>query len=731
MAFLFSRLFVLALLVSGATAFSAENAERPVTAPFKVWKEVQSPELRAFNAPVAERFELPNGMVVFLLEDHELPLVELSMTLRFGDVHEPAGTAGLADAAFSVMRSGGSAKYPGDKLDEMLEDMAAEVKMGAGIDSSSASLSCLKEDFDKGLDILVDVLRRPAFPEDKIDLHLSQARTAISKRNDSPSSISSREFKKALYGEKSPYAKVVEYAHLNAIDQKALKTFHAAFFHPNLYILGVVGDFKKPEMLEKIKKAFADWPAAKVTLPQVAAIEVSHKRKVLFVDRPKINQTTFTMGHVLDLRRNSKEYPAIQIMNDVLSGSMSARMFTEVRTKKGLAYSVWGYANINYDRAGQFSSTALTRNEQALESIDAVREEVLRMREKGITTEELDGSRERIMNSSVFNFDSPSKILNRQITYEFYGYPMDFAEKLLESIKKVTVDDVNKAAKKFLDPDKMILLGVGNTAALDDSKTFRSLKDAQFLDVNIPLPQAEPMVIDSRREQDGKKILAECLKAAGGVEVFQGINSVRADVVLHHKGFKLKGCLRGQMPENVRVDVSGPFGPISQVMTQDAAWKASGGSVSELRPAEAKKNLRTLLHSDLGLMRVLASGKEGYNVQALDSSREGDRDLVGVEIESQSLGRVKIWFDAQSKLMAKLRYVADVSKKDESGSVQKEYDKLFTDHVAFGKMTLARTITDKDPAGPQIIELQAVQINATLDKSLFDRPEKAINPPKD
>ncbi|HYG77408.1 MAG TPA: pitrilysin family protein [Planctomycetota bacterium] len=722
------RTALAAFLFASSLLFSGE-AERPVIQPFKLWKDVQSPELKSFNAPVAERFELANGMVVFLLEDHELPLLELSMTLRFGEIHEPAGTAGLADAAFTVMRSGGSEKYSGDKLDETLEDMAAELKMGAGTDSSSASLSCLKDNFDKGLDIFVDVLRRPAFPEDKLDLHLAQARTAISKRNDSPNSIVGREFKKALYGEKSPYAKVVEYAHLNKIDRAALQRFHSTYFHPNQFILGIVGDFKKAEMLQKVKAAFESWPKQNVALPAVQPIDPAHKKKVLFVDRPKINQTTFTMGHVLDLRRNSKEYPAIQVLNDVLSGSMSARMFTEVRTKKGLAYSVWGYANINYDRPGTFACTALTRNEQALESVDAVREEVVRIREKGITAEELEGSRERILNSFVFNFDSPSKIINRQITYELYGYPMDFAEKLLESIKKVTVDDVNKAAKKFLDPDKMVLLGVGNTSGLDESKTFRSLKDVQIIDVTIPLPQAEPMVIDPRREQEGKKLLAECLKAAGGLEVYQGIQNVRADVILHHKGFKLRGCMRAQMPENVRVDVAGPFGPISQVMAKDAAWKASGSSVTELKPAEAKKNLRTLLHSDLGLLRVLASGKEGYNVQALDPVRENDRELVGVEIESQSLGRIKIWFDAQTKLMAKIRYVADVTKKDESGSVQKEYDKLFTDHAAFGKMILARTITDKDPAGPQTIEMQAVQINAPLDKSLFERPTKATPPP--
>ncbi len=693
------------------------EATQDIVAPFKVWSEVKSPDLKNFKAPVADRFELPNGMVVFLLEDHELPLVELSMTMRFGDIHEPS--AGMADAVANVMRSGGSEKYPGDTLDQILEDMAAEISVGIGVDSGSASLSCLREDFDKGLDLFVDVLRHPLFPEEKIDLYLSQARTSISKRNDSPHSITGREFRRALYGEKSPYAKITEYADLNKIDRAAMQAYHKTFFHPNMFILGIVGDFKTDEMLAKLRASFGDWPAEKVELPKVPEIATDHKRKVLFIDRPRLNQTTFTMGHVMDLRRNSKEYPALQILNDVLSGGMSARMFTEVRTKKGLAYSVWGFANINYDRPGAFYCTALTRNEQTLESIEAVKHEVVRIRDEGITQSELEVAREHILNTFVFNFDSPGKIIGRQITYEFYHYPVDFAEQLLEAIKKVGVEDVNKTAKKLLDPDKFVLLGVGNTKGLDPARTFHALKDVQFLDVTIPTPRAAPMVIDPKREQEGQRILRECVKAAGGVDVFKAIKSFKADVLLETRGYKMKACLYCELPDNARVDIAGPFGPITQVMTRDAAWKAAGNSVSEMKPADARKNLRTLLHSDLSLMRVLATGSEPYNVQALDPKRENDRDLLGVEIESQSMGRIRIWFDAQTRLIAKIRYVAD--------GLEKEYDKLFSEHTNFDKMLLAKSVVDKDPDGAKL-QIESVQINPTLKADLFTRPEKAAAP---
>jgi hypothetical protein len=404
-------------------------------------------------------------------------------------------------------------------------------------------------------------------------------------------------------------------------------------------------------------------------------------------------------------------------------------MFTEVRTKKGLAYSVSGLANIPYDRPGVFSCSALTRNEQALDAVEAIREEIVRIRDKGVTAGELDEARERVLNSFVFNFDRPSKIIGRQITYEFYGYPQDFAERMLEAVKQVTVEDVNKAAKKYLDPGKCVLIGVGDGSIdstgqlLDAAKSFLSLKDVQTVDVAIPVPPLEPMVMDAKREAAGKRILAECLAAAGGVKAFQEIKTVRADIILGVKGYHLNACMRALMPDQVRVDVASPMGAISQVIGKEQAWKASGGAVEEVKPEDARKNLRTLVQSDLGLMRELAVAQEGYNVQALDPSRDGDRDLIGVEIESRPLGRIKIWFDAQTKLIAKIRYVSE--------GVQKQYDKLFSEHAKFGNVTLARVIEDKDASNPQTIEMKTLQINVPTDAALFTKPEKATPPPKE
>jgi zinc protease len=481
------RLWVMALVGLTMCSFAVEDVYREPIEPYKKWTDVMPAELKKFTAPTATRYELSNGMVVFLLEDHELPIVDLSMTIRAGEIHEPAELAGISGATAAIMRTGGSKKYPGDKLDEILERMAAEIHISGGQDSGGASFTCLKEDFDNGLEIFIDVLRNPEFPEEKIDLHLSHMRTGIDKRNDSPGGIAGREFRKYLYGKDNPYARVIEYANVDKIDRPALQAYHDKVFHPNMFIVGVVGDFKKEEMLAKLKAAFEPWPKANVPLPPVPPIPTAHEKRTLFVEKESLNQTTIMVGHVVDVRRDHKDYAAIQMMNEVLSGGMSTRLFTEVRTKKGLAYSVHGAAQLYHNRPGLFYCSALTRNEQALETVNAMMEEVVKLKEKGVTETELEEARQSLLNSFVFNFDSPSKIIGRQMTYELYGYPMDFAEKLMENIKKVTLADVNRVAAQYLDPDKMQLLGVGSVKKLKPGMPkITDLPDVQMVNIEIP-----------------------------------------------------------------------------------------------------------------------------------------------------------------------------------------------------------------------------------------------------
>jgi len=480
------RLTLLAFLtLSLASTFAAEPT-RPIIPPHKTWNQVPATPLKDSTPPKPERIALPNGLVVFLLPDNELPLIECTLILRVGDVHEDASLAGLSNAMMGVMRTGGSDTWPGDKLDTALESLAADVAFASGLETSTVSMNALKEDFPRVLDMIANVLRCPSFPEDKLKIHLTQARTAIAKRNDSPVMISGREFRRALYGKDSPYARVVEYATLAKIDRAALLNFHKNNIHPARMICGIAGDFKRDELVAALNKAFADWPSAATLASKSPPVTYTPGPRTLFVERPRINQTAIMLGHGLDLRRDHADFPAVQMMNEILSGGMAARLFTEVRTRKGLAYSVRGQATANYDRPGLFYASVLTRNEQALDAAEAVKTEIVRLRDGGVTETELAQAREGILNSQVFQYDTTAKILQQQMTYELYGYPADFTATLLARLKTVTTADIQRVAKTYLVPEKSILLGVGNTEGLPPTRSFTNVPGVEKVDVTIP-----------------------------------------------------------------------------------------------------------------------------------------------------------------------------------------------------------------------------------------------------
>jgi len=479
------RMNVVAVLCAGllSSVFAADET-RPIIPPYKTWNQVPATPLKESSPVMPERVVLPSGMVLYLLEDRELPLIECTLMLRFGEVHEE--NAGLTAAAMNVMRTGGSGAWPGDRLDAALEDLAAEVSFAPLLDSSTVTLNALKDDFPRVLEMIASVLRAPAFPDDKLKIYLTQARTQISKRNDSPVMISGREFRRALYGKDSPYARTVEYSTLAKIDRAALQNFHKNNVHPARMICGVAGDFKKDALIAALNKAFGEWPVPAPTAKVSPPVTYTPGPRTLFVERARINQTAIMLGHALELRRDDPDFPAVQMMNEILSGGMAARLFTEVRTKKGLAYSVRGQAVANYDRPGMFYASVLTRNEQALDAAEAVRTEIVRLRDGGVTETELEQAREGLLNSQVFQFDTPGKILQRQMTFEMYGYPANFANTLLAKLKSVTTADIQRVAKTYLTPEKNVLLGVGNTEGLEAARSFLSVPGVEKVDVTIP-----------------------------------------------------------------------------------------------------------------------------------------------------------------------------------------------------------------------------------------------------
>lgn len=473
---------VVCVAVAGCGLFWSGCAAEPS----RDYAKLKYQTLRDVQVPEVERVTLPNGMRLFLLEDHELPLINLSLRLRTGSIYEPADKIGLASITGEVMRTGGTTTKTGDQLDEELESIAASVETGIGLNSGSASMSVLKQDLDTGLTILADVLMNPAFRENKIQLAKMQRRSTISRRNDDVGDIAGREFEKLIYGPDSIYARHTEYATIDAITRDDLVAFHKKFYGPNNVMLAVWGDFNTKQMIEKIEKAFEGWQKVELDLPEVPKVNYEFRKTVNVVRKDDVNQSNVYLGHIGGLM-NDPDYFALIVMNRILGGGFTGRLFKNVRSREGLAYSVFGAYSANFDYPGEFYVGCQTKSESTVHAIQAMLEEVRKMQQAEVTDEELALAKDSFLNSFVFNFDTRGEIVNRLMTYEYYGYPADFLQKTKANVEKVTKADVLRVAKKHLQPDKVQILAVGRPDDFDEP--LSTLGSVNEIDVTIPPPQ--------------------------------------------------------------------------------------------------------------------------------------------------------------------------------------------------------------------------------------------------
>jgi zinc protease len=451
------------------------------------WTKIPIPPLPAFHPQEPKRIVLPNGMVIFLQEDHELPTIDGVARIRGGARSEPATKVGLTGLYSEVWRTGGTKERTGDQLDDYLEVHAAKVETGANDDSTTISLSCLKDDFNDVFKIFSEVLRAPEFRADKLDLAKREAFDGISRRNDEVNDITHREALKLAYGPNNPYARVPEYTTINAVTQQDLVDWHHTYVHPNNIIIGIVGDFDSSQMEATLRKTFGDWqkgPAAKA--PDIHFEPA--KPGVYFVKKDDVNQSNIRMVG-LGTTRNNPDYYAIEVFNEVLAGGFSSRLVQSIRTAQGLAYSVGGGIGTRFDHPGILQLAMGTKSSTTVESIKALYDQMDELKTRPINDAEIARGKDAILNTFVFNFDTPDKILRERMAYEFYGYPADFLERYRTGVEKVTTADVARIIPKYLHKDQLAVLVVGNPTDFD--KPLSSLGSVKDVDISIPPPPAQ------------------------------------------------------------------------------------------------------------------------------------------------------------------------------------------------------------------------------------------------
>ena len=708
------------LLIAVASIFASASQ---ATAQADTWQQIQIPSLPSFKPPQPKRVELKNGMVIFLQEDHELPLIDGTARIRGGSVNEPAGKVGLVDMYGEVWRTGGTKTQTGDQLDDFLEVRAAKVETGGGPDSTTISWSCLKGDLDDVFKAFVDVLQNPEFRADKLDIAQKEEFDGISRRNDDVGEIAHRESVKLGYGPNNPYARVPEYATVASVTRQDLIDWHGKYVHPNNIILGVSGDFDSAAMEARLRAAFDSWPKGPAA-PRKIDVKYSPAPSAYYlVSKEDVNQSNIHMVG-LGTTRDNPDYYAISVFNEAFGGGFSSRLFNDIRTKRGLAYSVGGGIGTNFGHPGILQVTIGTKSQSTIEAIQAATEDIENLSKQPITDDEIQRAKDAILNAFIFRLDSPDKILAERMTYEYYGYPPDWLDKFQEEVKKVAAADVHRVASKYLHRDQMAVLVVGNPKEFE--KPLSSLGPVKNIDITIPPPpaekgqaQAEEKSQPAASNPEGKALAAKVAGAMGGLPKLKSIKTMHVNIAESDSGGPPSPVdVWLAFPDRMHVDVQTPQGNLTIVASPDAAFMAMAGMGSRSMPPAQKTEMLSQLQHDLVYVAQHADDP-AFTFTAAGSEKIGGVDAAVLDIDG-AIPWVRWYIDPKTGYILREKYKG----MGQTGPFEGETN-LADWRAADGITMPYKHQNQQNGKETSNAEVKKLELNPQVDPKLFAKPAEA------
>ncbi len=420
-----------------------------------------------FRVPRPETVVLDNGITVFFYEDRELPLVKVTALVRTGSVYDPEGKEGLADLTGQLLRDGGTKGMKSGEIDDTLEQLAIELESGIAAESGSVSLSVLTKDLDRGLDIFARIIREPAFEAAKFDLARNLKLEDIRRIADSPQRFAFREFNRVIY-QNHPRGRMATFASVSGIGREDLVAFHRRFFRPANIMIAVSGDISKQEATERIARAFGDWkeegpiPAPPPPVPRQGG-------GVYYLAK-KTPQSVVIVAHRAPSFLTEDTYP-FRIFDFIVgSGGFPSRIFQEVRTNEGLAYSAGSFYRPRATE-GVFSAYAFTKSATTGKALSMIRAIVRDGAGRPISAQELTWAKKAVDSGFIFSFTSAHQIAYQQMQIAYDGLPKDHMETYLGKIDAVTLADLARVKEQYVLPEEEIVFVVGDDEALKQLKT--------------------------------------------------------------------------------------------------------------------------------------------------------------------------------------------------------------------------------------------------------------------
>ena len=403
---------------------------------------------------------LDNGLTLLIVERHHLPIVKVTVGVNAGSLEEPEKLSGLANLTAELLTSGTKMRTARE-INEEVEFVGASLNASGGDDYITVNLSVLKKDLNLGFDLLSDVMLNPLFPEDELDKKRERIKGALQAQEEDPGFVAMKDFKKAVFGS-HPYGRLIEGSTdtLDMISRKDIVDFHAAHYVPNNTIMSIVGDITVEEVKDLLKKYFSNWHRKEVRALESQEPGKTKERKTVTVDKD-LTQANIILGHV-GIRRDDPDYYAVSVMNYIFGGGdFASRLMQNIREEKGLVYDIHSFFAAKKN-SGNFQVGLQTKNKSANTAIQEILQEIKKMMNEPVSDAEISDAQAFLTGSFPMRIETSQRIADFLMAVEYYKLGMDYIEKYPVYINSVTKEDILRVAKKYLDPEKFVLVVVAN-----------------------------------------------------------------------------------------------------------------------------------------------------------------------------------------------------------------------------------------------------------------------------
>ncbi len=428
---------------------------------------------------------LPNGINLMILEDHRFPLVTVQFDIEgAGPMYEPAGVPGLAGATARLLAEGTKTRTS-KQIAELIDSLGASLSSSAGFGSGSTvvAASGLSDTFEQWFALAADVLLHPNFPADELAQYQARAKSALLQQRSQPGFLAFQTMSRALYGTYPAAVVSATPESLDSLTPAMLADWHDKHYAPQNTILAISGDVHAETLIPKLRQWLAEWQRSKVPVNFPPGPPPASKEKIFLVDRPGSVQTTLLMGN-LAIDRTNPDYPALVVLNEVLGAGSASRLFLNLREEKGYTYGV--YSNLIARKyAGPWTAGGDLRTEVTDGAMTEFLRELNRIRDEKVPDEELDAARRSVVARFALSLESPQQLIGYAITRRAYSFPPDYWDKYPAQIVAIKSDDIQRVARKYINPATMQVVAVG------DAGKIKTVLD-KFGPVEIVVPSDRP-----------------------------------------------------------------------------------------------------------------------------------------------------------------------------------------------------------------------------------------------